>query len=31
MFRGAERGRAFGVLGTTVGLGTASARSSAGR
>jgi EmrB/QacA subfamily drug resistance transporter len=23
MFRGAERGRAFGVLGTTVGLGTA--------
>ena len=23
MFRGADRGRAFGVLGTTVGLGTA--------
>ena len=23
MFRGAERGRAFGALGTTVGLGTA--------
>jgi len=27
MFRGQERGRAFGVLGTTVGVGTAMGRS----